>query len=770
MQRGRTMRRLALGVSGSILAFGWIMPGISQTKPVAAPPTVAKDVVPIVVKYCTPCHQGKTASGGLVLDGKVSATMIGNQAGVWERVARNVKSKVMPPEGSPGPSPVQRQRFIQAIENATAAGCNLNDPGRIVLRRLNRDEYDNTIRDLIGVDFKPGADFPSDDVGYGFDNIGDVLSISPLLMEKYLDAASEIAEKAIRIPKSGKMRVEVEESPILTGGQSIEGGVMLMTDSTVATEFEAKVSGQYKVTVNVGGQQAGPESVRMGLSVNDIPMPPVEVKALASEPKPITFLTPRLEKGKVSVKVSFLNDYYDAKVGDRNLFLDYVELEPPLPGGAVVPASHARLIPFAPVPGKELETARSHLTKLASRAFRRPVKPEEMDRILTVVKLAQKNKEPFEAQMQLGVTAVLVSPSFLFRVELDSATPGKTSRELNPYEIASRLSYFLWSSMPDETLTNLASTGELRKPVVLTQQVKRMIQDPKADAFVDNFAGQWLQLRLLRTFAPDPKLFPGFTDQLREDMEKETLAFFRGVMREDRSVLEFIDAPYTYMNERLAAHYGVGGVTGENLRKVVLPDKRRGGLLTQGSILTLTSNPTRTSPVKRGRWVLEQILGTPPPPPPPGVDGLGEEQGKVEGKTLRERMESHRKDPACATCHQRMDAIGFSLENFNAVGRWRSSEDDEPIDASGTLPGNVKFNGSAELRKILLTQKPEFVKSLAEKMMIYASGRGLTSNDKCFVDDVAKRVQANNFKFSSLVVGVALSEPFLKRKIATPSK
>jgi hypothetical protein len=770
MQRGLTKRACALGVSGLVLAFGWNMPGITQTKPVAPAPSIEKDVAPVVTKFCTPCHQGKTPSGGLALEGAVTATLIGNKADAWERVARNVKSKHMPPQGMPQPSPMQRERFIQAIENSLAAGCNLNDPGRIVLRRLNREEYNNTVRDLLGIDFQPAADFPSDDVGYGFDNIGDVLSISPLLMEKYLDAASQIAEKAIRVPKATHTRLPADEMKILSGGASADGGVLMMSVGDLVGEFEAKVPGQYKISVNAGAQQAGPEPAKMGIWVNEMPIATVDVAALMGDPKSVTYLTPRIEKGKATVRVRFLNDFYDKNVGDRNLFIKFVDVEPPLGGSAVVPDSHSKIIPNPPIPGKELETARAYLTKFASRAFRRPVKPEEMDRVMAVVKLAHANKEPFEAQMQLGVTAVMVSPSFLFRVELDTATSGKTSRDLNAYEIASRLSYFLWSSMPDEALTNLAATGELMKPTVISAQAKRMMLDPKASAFAENFGGQWLELRLLRTFAPDTKLFPDYNDALRQDMEKETMSFFQAIMREDRSVLEFIDAPYTYLNERLAQHYGIEGVKGENFRKVVLPDKRRGGLLTQGSILTLTSNPTRTSPVKRGRWVLEQILGTPPPPPPPGVNQLGDAQGKVEGKTLRERMESHRKDPNCATCHQRMDPIGFSLENFDAVGKWRSKEDDEPIDASGVLPGGVKFNGSAELRNILLAQKNEFVKSLAEKMMIYASGRGLTANDKCFVEDVAKRVQTSNYRFTSLVVGVALSDPFLKRKISTPSK
>ena len=362
----------------------------------------------------------------------------------------------------------------------------------------------------------------------------------------------------------------------------------------------------------------------------------------------------------------------------------------------------------------------------------------------------------------MGVAAILASPSFLFRTELDPV--GKTgSRALNDWEIASRLSYFLWSTMPDQALFDLAAQGKLKDRQVLVAQVRRMVADPKSIALAENFGGQWLELRKLETAAPDPKLFPGYTDGLKEAMIRETTLFFDEIARRDRSVLDFLEGKFAVVNEDLARLYGIPGVAGPEFRKVPVSDPNRAGVLTQASVLTLTSNPTRTSPVKRGKWVLEVLLGTPPPPPPPGASQLSEDREKIVGKTLRQRMEMHRKDPNCATCHQRMDPIGFGLENFDGVGRWRTVEEGTKVDATGVLPGGQKFDGPVQLRAILAARKTQFVEALAEKMLVYATGRGLTANDKCFVEDIRKRVESNQYKFGALIAGVVLSEPFLNR-------
>jgi hypothetical protein len=381
------------------------------------------------------------------------------------------------------------------------------------------------------------------------------------------------------------------------------------------------------------------------------------------------------------------------------------------------------------------------------------------------VKLAQKEGESFERGIQLAVQAALVSPHFLFRVELDRSPndPG-SKRLLDSYEMASRLAYFLWSSMPDDALFALAEQGKLQDPQVLEQQVKRMLQDPRAAALADNFAGQWLTLRKLNDVTPDPGRFPTFNDELRKAMRTETELFFEAVVKEDRSVLDFLDGKFTYLNEPLARHYGVEGVTGKQFRRVELTGDQRGGVLTQASVLTVTSNPTRTSPVQRGKWVLEQILGTPPPPPPGAVPLLPDEQhGELKG-TLRQRMEQHRKDPECATCHARMDPLGFGLENYDAVGRWRTRDGDSPVDSSGELPDGRRFNGPAQLIAILKAQKSQFVHSLAERMLTYAIGRGMESYDKCNLDAIVRSVAAKDHRFSALVTEVVLSDPFRKRR------
>jgi hypothetical protein len=405
------------------------------------------------------------------------------------------------------------------------------------------------------------------------------------------------------------------------------------------------------------------------------------------------------------------------------------------------------------------ESAREIVTRFATAAFRRPVKPEEVERCLLLYDQAEKEGERFENCIKMALERVLVSPQFLFRVELDpsGAEPG-VSYLISEYELASRLSYFLWSTMPDDELFALAGKGELRKNLV--PQVKRMLQDPKSAAFVQNFSGQWLTTRKLAYVSPDTKEFPTFTEDLRAAMVRETDLFFEAILREDRSILDFLDADFSFVNEPLAKHYGIKGIKGKDFQRVKLPPNR-GGILTQASILTLTSNPTRTSPVKRGKWVLDQVLGTPPPPPPPDVPSLPEEK-QLTG-TLRQVMEQHRENVLCASCHQRMDPIGFAFENYDAIGAWREKDGEFPIDPSGVLPGGQSFRGPAELKAILRGKKELFARCLTEMLLTYAMGRGLEYYDKCAVDAILKALDENNDRFSTLVVEVIKSEPFQKR-------
>jgi hypothetical protein len=412
-----------------------------------------------------------------------------------------------------------------------------------------------------------------------------------------------------------------------------------------------------------------------------------------------------------------------------------------------------------------MRVAREIISDVMGRAFRRPPTPAEINRVVALVELADRNGENFNVAVGLGIQAILVSPHFLFRVELDppSDDPGGI-RTLNDYELATRLSYFLWSSMPDDELFALARLGKLRSGDNLERQVRRMLADPKSQALVENFAGQWLQLRNLDTAAPDKGRYPDFDEPLRRAMRQETELFFAAIMKEDRSVLDFLDGDFTFVDERLARHYGIPDVKGNEFRRVQLDRHQRGGVLTHASVLTVTSNPTRTSPVKRGKWVLENILGTPPPPPPPNVPELKEEAvGELTG-SLRQRMEQHRAKPDCAVCHERMDPLGFGLENYDGIGAWRTSEGRFEIDPSGVLPGGQSFSGPQELKSILKARKDEFVKCLAEKMLTYGLGRGVEYSDRGTIHDIAKSVEAGEYKFSSLILAIVKSEPFEKRR------
>jgi hypothetical protein len=588
----------------------------------------ADDVAPVLAKYCTTCHNDKRLRGDLSLEPfKADADAL-KQPKLWEKVAQNLRAGDMPPSGRPKPTAAELDRVLNWIETRTAQiDCTRGrDPGRVTLRRLNRAEYRNTIRDLVGIDFKPADDFPADDVGYGFDNIGDVLSLSPLLLEKYLAAAEKIAEAA--------------------------------------------------------------------------------------------FKDPQLRK-RILIK--------------------------PLGGGK-----------------RRFGAARQIIESFARRAYRRPVTQDEVTRLLRFVQLVVQDGQPPERGIQLAVQAALVSPHFLFRVEGTPKAKGEvTAFPITEYELASRLSYFLWSSMPDDELFRLAGEKALRKD--LEAQVRRMLRDPRARALTENFAGQWLQTRNLRTMTPDPGVYPTFDEALRSAMAKETELFFETMVKEDRNVLDFLDADFTFVNERLAKHYGLPGVKGDEFRRVSLAGVERRGVLTHASILTVTSNPTRTSPVKRGKWILDNILNTPPPPPPPDVPELEEQKGELKG-SLRQRMEMHRSKAICASCHQRMDPLGFGFENFDGVGAWRTKDGKFPIDPSGVLPSGQTFKGPKELVAILKTKAAEFRRCLAEKMLTYALGRGLEPYDKCAVDDICAEVVRNDNRFSALVLAVVRSDPFQKRK------
>ena len=682
----------------------------------------------------------------------------------------NLRTGEMPPDNKPQPTPQQRDMLVSWIDSTIfRVDCANPDPGRVTLHRLNRVEYNNTIHDLLGVTFQPADDFPADDSGYGFDNIGDVLSLPPILLEKYLAAAERILNAALITDpvEHATMRIPAKTMGPDPGKELVGNGVKsLLSNRNITASYKAFDSGEFLLRVRAYGQQAGPDPARMEIHVDGKSVKVHDVKAVENAPRIYEIRVP-LTAGERKISIAFINDFYQVskdpkKTGkDRNLFVDYLEVVAP-PDSIPLPESHQRI--FGQKTGKPTDRTRTILRAFATRAYRRPVSDAEVARLVAFVDMGLKNGEKFERSVQIALQAVLVSPHFLFRGELQPEPNNPhLVHPINEYALASRLSYFLWSSMPDDELFTEAGKGTLRKN--LEAQVKRMLRDRKSRALVDNFAGQWLQLRNLRLMSPDPEEYPEFDDELRQAMQKETELFFEAIMRDDRSVLDFLSADYTFVNERLARHYKLPGVKGAEFQRVSLVGTPRRGLLTQGSVLTLTSNPTRTSPVKRGKWVLENILGTPPPPPPPEVPELSEAKEKVLAGTLRQRMEQHREDPICASCHARMDPIGFGLENFNGVGGWRDKDGKFPIEPGGKLVSGEEFSGPTELSRILAgRKKEEFIRCLSEKMLTYALGRGLEFYDRCAVEEIAREVASKGYEFSALILEVVRSTPFQKRR------
>ena len=737
-------------------------------------PSFARDVLPFLKAHCFHCH-GKPDSekneADLTLNKYADDLSVQQDRKVWDNVLHMLKSGEMPPKERPRPPAAELEA---AMTNITAVLSNLDcskvkNVGRVTVRRLNRFEYNNTVRDLLGVDFKPAADFPADDVGYGFDNIGDVLSTTPLLLEKYLAAAETILAQAIvnvepvvpqetRLPDLNVSRGAGEQgmrgrSTVLYGRGSVSGQGF----------FE---EGDYIIRIEVYAQQVGDEPVKATIRTGDRNSEgqPFEVTATDRLNPQILEVKKRLGTGTVRVSISLDNPYTDEKIEDpalqkRSLFVRRISLDGPRnPPAPNIPDSH-KLIMAARQDQFKRDQAREIIGRFATRAFRRPVTPEEVEKIYAIYQLADKEGERYEDRIRLALCRVLVSPHFLFRIESDP--PGAKAGEpyqISELELASRLSYFLWCTMPDEELISLAQQGQLRQN--LDAQIERMLKHEKSAAFVKNFAGQWLTLSKLESQEPDKQLFPSFDDDLKAAMLTETELFFDAIVRENRSIFDLLDADFTFLNARLARHYGVTGLYGAQFRRVPTPE-HRGGLLTQASILTLTSNATRTAPVKRGKWVLEQLLGTPPPPPPPNVPAL-EDQGELKG-SLRQVMEMHRKNPTCASCHARMDPIGFGFENFDAIGAWRDKDGEYAVDPSGELPDGQKFQGPGELKAILKGKQELFARSLAEKMLTYATGRGVEYYDKCPLDKIVEALEKNDYRFGTLIVETIKSEPFQMR-------
>jgi len=736
----------------------------------SGPVTFAEHIKPLLKQYCFDCHNADKHKGDINLEAVAEVSKFLEHHEVWEKVTEALDSGDMPPEKKPQPAPAEREMLLAFIGGQLSnVDCKLGfNPGKVTIRRLNREEYRNTIRDLLHVDFQPD-DFPNDEVGYGFDNIADVLSLPPLLMEKFMNAAEEIVKKAIVLdvvpkPKITRLKGERFKTDNETNRPLEDHTLGLFREGEGVTEFVFPTKAEYTFRIRAFGEQAGPELPKMAFRIGGKDVRVFEVKAV--ERSAVYEVSAPLEAGPQKLAVAYLNNFNTD--GDRNLFVEAVEiLGPPEKTDVTLPESHTRLIPHLPESGHELDLAREILAKFVSRAYRRPATADEVERLVGFVDLAMKDKAGFLEGMQVAIQAALCSPRFLFRWELDpeSMKPGDV-RNLTDYEVASRLSYFLWSSMPDQELFDLAANGELLQNGNLEKQVARMSKDWKARAFVRNFAGQWLQIRNMYEVDIDQTLFPRWNDSLKPLMEQETERFVEAIMKEDRPITDLIDADFTYLNEKLARFYGIDGVQGDEFRRVALPaGSLRGGVLTQGSVLLATSTPTRTSPVIRGKWILEQILGTPPPPPPPDVPPLKEQKPADQSAALRVRLEQHRIDPACAGCHELMDPLGFALENFDATGAWRDKDGKFPIDPSGKVRGadSESFSGPQELKTLLKNNK-KFVRCLTEKMMTYALGRGLEYYDKCAVKKIAEELSANGHRFSALLSAIATSDPFLKRK------
>ncbi len=755
-------------------------PSVAQTK-LDANSTFAAGVQPYLKKYCIDCHGGDEPEAGLRLDKFRSELEAGRQPVQWEKVEQMLQKRSMPPaDHEPRPMEEENQLVLGWIDRMFHhVDCDkARDPGRVTARRLNRVEYNNTIRDLMGVDFKPAADFPTDDVGYGFDNIGDVLTLSPLLMEKYMDAAEQIASRALSTEALTKPHVQRKEGEQLSGTGSAKlnqyGFHMLSSAGTVFGEFDFPFKGEYEIRARVTADQAGPEPVKMAYKLDNKLVQTIEV----TRHKEAGFFETKVKvlKGKFPFAVEFLNDFYDPKGPDpehqdRNLGVHLLEVVGPFgvtheQARTLLPETHKRIVFCSPdAKGSVEDCARKILREFGRRAYRRPVTDAELNDLVALVKLAIDKGETFDGAIQVGVQGVLVSPNFLFRIERDSdPNDPRAAHSIADYELASRLSYFLWSTMPDEELFALAEKAELHKPDVLEAQVRRMLADPRSRALVDNFASQWLNLRNLDIATPNQKLFESFNDDLRADMRRETEMLFETVMREDLSIFTFLDADFTFVNERLAKYYDIKDVQGGEFRKVSLAGSKRTGVLTHGSILTLTSDPTKTSPVKRGKWILENILGTPPPPPPAKVPDFAEAQKAKPDATLREQLELHRSNAVCASCHKTMDPLGLALENFDAVGRWRDKDRDKPIDASGTLPSGEKIQNAGELIRVLRGREEEFTKHFVRTLLTYALGRGLEYYDKCAVDGITSAVRSGHGRFSQVVIHIVRSEPFLMRR------
>jgi Protein of unknown function (DUF1592)/Protein of unknown function (DUF1588)/Protein of unknown function (DUF1585)/Protein of unknown function (DUF1587)/Protein of unknown function (DUF1595)/Planctomycete cytochrome C len=749
----------------------------------------------ILDKYCVTCHNQRLKTGGLALDtldlGKVPA-----QAEVWEKVIRKLRSGTMPPAGMPRPDAATYSSLAGWIE---AQIDQASEPyaGRPILHRLNRSEYANAVRDLLALDIDAASLLPPDDSAFGFDNISDALGVSPSLQEHYLDAALKIGALAVGDPKiapgseTWRIRQDLSQDQHVNGlPLGTVGGTVVRYNFPLDGEYSFQAN-LYRTNLNIMRGLESPHQVEFSVDGGRIHLASLggadDLASLFEKPTDTGDAVDARLRVRVPIKagphvvtVAFfenpdaveparLQPYIRSSVDNFDWsgspHLQSLTIAGPFhPAGASDTPSRRRIFVCRP-DGRSSDDAcaRQIVSALARRAYRQALASQDLE---TLLKFYQSGKQDggFEGGIELALERILASPKFLFRVERDpvGSAPGASYR-ISDGELASRLSFFLWSSIPDDELLRLASEGKLKAPAVFDRQVRRMLADPKSQALVDNFAGQWLQLRNLRNVQPNSDLFPDFDDNLRQSFRRETELLFESIVQEDRSVLDLLTADYTFVNERLARHYGIPDIYGSRFRRVAVTDDARRGLLGQGSILALTSHAERTSPVVRGKWILENILGTPVPPPPPDVPALKGNQEGQRPRTMREQMADHRANAVCASCHKTMDSIGFAMENFDAVGAWRTREPGGPIDATGELSDGTKVDGVVTLRNALVSRPELFAGTLTEKLLVYALGRGLDYRDMPTVRAIVRDASRDNYRFSALILGVVRSAPFQLR-------
>jgi mono/diheme cytochrome c family protein len=773
-------------------------------------------------RYCVTCHNQRQQVAGLALD-TVDVTDVAAHPAIWEKVVRKLRAGAMPPAPRPRPDAAIYESFTTWLESELdAAAAAHPDPGRTdTFHRLNRSEYQNVVRDLLALDVDVRELLPADDGSYGFDNIAGVLGISPTLLERYLSAAKKISRLAVGRPAPSATASTFRLATDLTQDDHADG-LPFGTRGGTRFDFTFPEDAEYAFRVKLGRDASGTLKIfdtphRLEVSLDGEPLqtfvvgevPPEGVER--SSPEYRAYLTRQraiddewevrapVRAGPHTVQVTFyqkttayaetlrrpfLRPYTSITGGDTRYqpYVGSVTVAGPFEGSGRRPVdetpSRQRIFSCHTAPGRSgvnaadssassdaARCAREILSTLARRAYRRPVTERDLDVLLGFYDQGHTDGG-FEAGIELALRRLLASPEFLFRVERDpqDVEPG-TPYRVSDLELASRLSFFLWSSIPDDELLDVAIAGTLHQPSVLEAQTRRMLADSRAAALVENFAGQWLYLRNVRALTPDENLFPDFGESLRVAFQRETELFFESVLHDDRSVLEFLTADYTFLNERLARHYGIPNIYGSHFRRVTLPDPTRRGLLGHGSILAATAYPNRTSPVLRGKWVLENLLGTPPPLPPPNVPSLEETTADGSALSMREAMERHRANPVCASCHRLMDPPGFALEQFDAVGRYRTrNESNMPIDASGVLPDGTVFDGAAGLRAALMARPNLFVTTLTEKLLTYALGRGVEYHDAPAIRAIRRESAAEGYRFSSLILGVIESPPFQMRR------